>query len=424
MIFSPPSLLQKLCFLLTILLASLTITTSKNHTLWSHEGEAVGSPMVVRKGNQFVLGGQPFYLNGFNTYWLMILAVDPSTRGKITETFEYASAVGLTVGRTWAFNDGGWRALQQSPGVYDENVFKGLDFVVSEARRYGIRLILSLINNWKDFGGKSQYVKWGNEAGLKLTSDDDFFTHPTLKAYYKANVNAILNRVNTITNITYKADPTIFAWELMNEARCPTDPSGNTLQAWIEEMASYVKSIDSNHLVEVGIEGFYGPSTPNRQQFNPNTFSAQVGTDFIRNHRALGIDFATVHIYPDTWISNVVSNTYLQFVGSWMQSHIDDADKMLGMPVVFTEFGVSVKDNNFSVNFRDLFINIVYRNVMNSAMRGGSAAGSLLWQLFPEGVDNMDDGYAVVLAKYPSTSNIISLQSKKIKTFTIPSLRG
>jgi len=28
----------------------------------------------------------------------------------------------------------------------------------------------------------------------------------------------LLNRVNTFTNITYKEDPTIFAWELMNDA--------------------------------------------------------------------------------------------------------------------------------------------------------------------------------------------------------------
>lgn len=47
---------------------------------------------------------------------------------------------------------------------------QALDFVVSEARRYKIRLILSLTNNWDAYGGKSQYVKWGNEAGLNLTS--------------------------------------------------------------------------------------------------------------------------------------------------------------------------------------------------------------------------------------------------------------
>lgn len=68
-------------------------------------------------------------------------------------------------------------------------------------------------------------------------------------------------------------------------------------------MAVYVKSIDPKHLVEIGLEGFYGPSTPNRVQFNPDTFAQQVGTDFIRNHQVLGVDFASVHIYADTWLA-------------------------------------------------------------------------------------------------------------------------
>lgn len=73
------------------------------------------------------------------------------------------------------------------------------------------------------------------------------------------------------------------------------------LQNWIQEMAVFVKSIDPKHLVEIGLEGFYGPSTPNRAQFNPNSYATQVGTDFIRNHMALGVDFASAHIYPDSW---------------------------------------------------------------------------------------------------------------------------
>ncbi|KAG9144260.1 hypothetical protein Leryth_023515 [Lithospermum erythrorhizon] len=80
--------------------------------------------MIQKNGNQFVLNNQPFYVNGFNTYWLMVFAVDQSTRGKVTEVFQQASAVGLTVCRTWAFNDGQWRALQLSPSVYDEQVFQ------------------------------------------------------------------------------------------------------------------------------------------------------------------------------------------------------------------------------------------------------------------------------------------------------------
>lgn len=72
-------------------------------------------------------------------------------------------------------------------------------------------------------------------------------------------------------------------------------------QAWIQEMAFHVKSIDPKHLLGTGLEGFYGPSTPDRLQFNPNTFAGQVGTDFIRNHQVLGVDFASAHIYPDSW---------------------------------------------------------------------------------------------------------------------------
>ncbi|KAA8517555.1 hypothetical protein F0562_017815 [Nyssa sinensis] len=373
--------------------------------------------MVQKNGNQFVVNDQPFYVNGFNTYWLMAFAVDQSTRGKVTEVFQQASSVGLTVCRTWAFNDGQWRALQKSPSVYDEEVFKGLDFVVSEAKKFKIRLILSLTNNWDAYGGKAQYVKWGKAAGLNLTSDDDFFSHPTLRSYYKAYVKTVLNRVSTLTNITYKDDPTIFAWELMNEPRCVSDSTGDKLQAWIEEMAVYVKSIDPKHLVEIGLEGFYGPSTPNRVQFNPNKYAQQVGTDFIRNHQVLGVDFASVHIYADSWIGQSISDVHIKFIESWMQAHIEDAENFLGMPVVFAEFGVSAKDPGYNSSFRDTLIRTVYKTLLNSTKKGGSGGGSLLWQLFPEGTDYMDDGYAIVLSKSPSTSDIISLHSTKITTF-------
>jgi len=66
-------------------------------------------------------------------------------------------------------------------------------------------------------------------------------------------------------------------------------------------MASYVKSIDLVHLLEIGVEGFYGPSTPELLHVNPDAYSGTVGTYFIRNHRALGIYLTSIHIYSDTW---------------------------------------------------------------------------------------------------------------------------
>ncbi|KAJ1407165.1 Glycoside hydrolase superfamily [Sesbania bispinosa] len=182
-------------------------------------------------------------------------------------------------------------------------------------------------------------------------------------------------------------------------------------------MAFHVKRIDPKHLVEVGMEGFYGPSTPQRVQFNPNTYAQQVGTDFIRNHQALGVDFASVHIYADSWISTQIADTHIPFIKSWMEAHIEDAEKNLGMPVVFAEFGVSSKDPGYNSTYRDTLISTVYRTILNSTKKGGSGAGSLLWQVFPDGTDNMDDGYAIVFSKSPSTASVVSLQSTRLALF-------
>ena len=69
---------------------------------------------------------------------------------------------------------------------------KALDFVVSEAKKHGLRLILSLSNNYVNFGGKAQYVQWARNAGQNLNSEDDFFTNPTVKGYYKNHVKVTL----------------------------------------------------------------------------------------------------------------------------------------------------------------------------------------------------------------------------------------
>jgi len=76
---------------------------------------------------------------------------------------------------------------------------------------------------------------------------------------------------------------------------CPAN-----FRAWIEEMASYVKKLDSSHLVSIGEEGFFGQDRPEAVH-NPADWGGQIGQDFVSDHMSPAIDFATVHTWPDNW---------------------------------------------------------------------------------------------------------------------------
>ncbi|GFP98404.1 mannan endo-1 4-beta-mannosidase 7 [Phtheirospermum japonicum] len=358
-----------------------------------------------------MVNGSPFYANGFNAYWLMYVASDPSQRYKITSAFQEATDHGLIIARTWAFGESGNFALQYSPGSYSEQMFQGLDFVIYEARKYGIKLILSLVNYYEASGGKKQYVNWARNQGQNIISDDDFYTNSVVKGYYKNHIKAVLTRQNIMTRIAYKDDPTIMAWELMNEPKCPTDTSGSTIQAWIAEMASYLKSIDNKHLLEAGLEGFYGQSDAYKQQYNPNF---QVGTDFIKNNQIQDIDFATVHSYPDQWLTSQSDDDQLSFLKQWHNSHIQDAQTILQKPLLIAEFGKSTNDTGYNTNKRDALFNTVYSAIYSSATTGGAASGGLFWQLLTQGMNTYRDGYEIIFSESPSTARLIAEQSQNL----------
>ncbi|KAF7824943.1 Mannan endo-1,4-beta-mannosidase 5 [Senna tora] len=215
--------------------------------------------------------------------------------------------------------------------------------------------------------------------------------------------------MNTITRTAYEDEEAIMAWELINEPRCQADYSGNT----ITEMGAYVKSIDGNHLLEVGMEGFYGDSIPRRKQYNPGY---QVGTDFITSNLIQHIDFATIHAYPDNWLGDESEDVQEGFMQKWMTSHWEDSERILKKPLVLSEFGKSKKDKGYSINARDSYMNFVYSSFNNLA-ENGTFSGAMVWQLLDEGMDPYDDGYEIVLSQDTSTNSIITHQSSQIASF-------
>lgn len=84
-----------------------------------------------------------------------------------------------------------------------------------------------------------------------------FFKEEACKKLYKDNVDVITSRKNSYNGLAYKDDPTILAWNLINEPRCETWMPENSfcpsaLSSWFQEMAEYVRSQDPNHLVTSG----------------------------------------------------------------------------------------------------------------------------------------------------------------------------
>ncbi|KAJ6837282.1 putative mannan endo-1,4-beta-mannosidase 9 [Iris pallida] len=61
---------------------------------------------------------------------------------------------------------------------------------------------------------------------LIIPNDYDVFVHLFMN-------HANLTRKNSITGVTYKDDPNIFEWELINEPRCQSDLSGTTDQWYV-----------------------------------------------------------------------------------------------------------------------------------------------------------------------------------------------
>ena len=78
-----------------------------------------------------------------------------------------------------------------------------------------------------------------------------FFTNSPAILGYTNYVQYFLNRTNHYTGVQYKNDPTIFAWEVMNEPRYQNESAtentaGTKLRAWMDNVGAFIKSVDTD----------------------------------------------------------------------------------------------------------------------------------------------------------------------------------
>jgi mannan endo-1,4-beta-mannosidase len=310
----------------------------------SPAGASAGG-FVTRQGSTLKLGGKAFRFGGTNNYYLMY-----KSRAMVDDVLDGAAAAGFSVLRTWAYldignQDGSNSVSGKADGVYFQywdgtrpayndgaDGLQRLDYVVAKAGQAGVKLVLGLTNNWKDFGGMDQYVRW---AGGRY--HDDFYTNPTIRAWYADWIAHVLNHVNTITGVAYKNDPTIMTWELGNEPRCkgsgvyPQSASctTTTLVDWAGEMSRHIKAIDRHHLVSAGDEGFFCDDPASTDW----TVNCGEGVDTVALAKLPAIDVMSYHLYPDGWGKTAAWGT------EWIRRHSAEA-RHIGKAVMAGEFGL------------------------------------------------------------------------------------
>ncbi len=348
------------------------------------------------------LNGIPFSFVGANAYYLQQLAAR-GNYAQVQEIFLTAKANGLRCLRTWGFYDSPDslkpEVIQYRPGQFNESGVRGLDYVLHQAAQFGIKLVIPLVNNWEDFGGMNQYVRWYAESSRrKLAASappvqlpdaeqntariegptgrfyhihvaagfihDDFYRIDGIKQWYKAYVSMLLTRVNTFNGRRYADDPTILAWELANEPRS-SDQTGEIVRAWISEIGDFVKSIDRNHLLATGEEGFDVSRTALRLSTDYSNqawlFDGTAGVSFTNNLRIPSIDLASIHLYSEGWKLSATDGAH------WILDHAE-ASRNFGKPLILGEFGAIGSKH------------LVYEGWLN-ALFNSQSSGGLVWQI-------------------------------------------
>jgi mannan endo-1,4-beta-mannosidase len=345
---------------------------------WRDRGRHGRPAFVYTRGARFMIDGKPFRFVGAN----VAVMYRDEDRARMPETLQQAARLGIKVVRVWATGEGGpndvkpigdlndWprtHYFRLKPGEWNEEQFVFLDRVIAEAAQDGLRVQLCLTNWWRDTGGVAQYLRW---AGIDGADDDKypyginkdkamlFYSNEAARRLFREHVEKIATRRNSVTGVMYRDDPTIFGYELMNEAQCLTGRWAER-RAWIAEMSGYLKSLDPDHLIEPGDWGYR---------------SAAERREWLADHALPNIDYCDVHNYPRDDMDSFVDSG--KALGEFIRNRVAAAVS-LRKPLVLGEFGMSGE------GYRGLSPADWYRAYFDNAAREG-ASGAMFWILTPD----------------------------------------
>ncbi|MCB0634656.1 MAG: cellulase family glycosylhydrolase [Saprospiraceae bacterium] len=352
-----------------------------------------GQSFVEVRGKHFYRDEQPYYFMGTNFWYGLYLAAEeaPGNRQRLLAELDQLAALNITNLRIMASGEGPddapWRvspSLQPAPGEYNENLLKGLDFLLAEMGKRNMTAVLCLNNFWPWSGGFAQYENWfGGEAIPYPTPDGEgnwfsyvlysarFYKNKAAMEAFDDHIRYLIGRTNTVTGQLYRDDPTIMSWQLANEPRGILRP--RAYRRWIHRSAALIRDLDPNHLISIGSEG--------------NT-SAPTGNHFRKDHAFDLIDYTTIHIWIQNWgwyDPERAEETYPQALENafdYFDRHLEKAEE-LGKPLVLEEFGIARDGNDYDPTApstqRDRYYDAMFAHIDQLAKAGTAVAGSNFW---------------------------------------------
>ena len=358
---------------------------------------------VQVKNSQFYFQGKPYYFVGTNLWYGAYLGSPGETgdRERLVRELDNLVANGITNLRICAASEESKMerstkpAFTKSPGVYDDELLLGLDFLLAEMGKRGMHAVLFLNNYWQWSGGMAQYNSWF--GGGEVPDPDDpnvgyapfmdfsaqFYKNNEAKKEFKKYVKMIVTRQNSITGKYYFEDPAIMAWQLANEprpGRIYDEEIVNYFFEWVDQTAEFIHSLDPNHLVTTGNEGLHGSLT-----------SEEI---FLKMHSSKYIDYATVHLWPKNWgwfKADQIEETYPQTeinAIDYIQKHFLLCKK-LNKPFTLEEFGIPRDFEKYEAGTpttaRDKYFKNIFAFLYESAVNGEPIAGTNFWAWGGEG---------------------------------------
>ena len=351
------------------------------------------SKFITVENGRFLKDGKSYQYVGTNFWYGAILGSEGQggNRKRLCQELDDLKRIGINNLRILVGSDGhrGVKTkveptLQTEPGVYNDTILAGLDYLLQEMGKRKMVAVLYLNNSWEWSGGYGFYLEHAGEGIAPRPNEAGYTAYMNFVEKYaysqKAHelfydyVRFILGRTNRYTGVAYKDDPAIMSWQIGNEPRAFSKKALPAFEKWLAESSALIRQLDPNHLISVGSEGAWGCE---------GDYDAYEKICSDKN-----IDYCNVHLWPYNWgwakEDSLVENLPRAYKNTkeYIDKHLDIC-KRINKPLVMEEFGYPRDGFKFTkettTKGRDSYYKYVFQLIADNMKNGGHFRGCNFW---------------------------------------------